>query len=197
MVPQPNSDKVALRRAVLAQRDALPAPLRAGLAERITEHLLAQPAVAQARWVLGYLSFGSEVDTHPLLGVLVARGTRLALPRVNRETRRLDLHVVHDLSEDTAPGTWGIREPIPARCPLADRDLIDVVLAPGVAFTARGARLGYGGGFYDRLLGPWQPRPPVLAACYGIQLLDTVPEEANDVRVDVIVTESGTFTPSR
>ena len=129
--------------------------------------------------------------------MLVARGTRLALPRVNRETRRLDVHVVGDVAEDTAPGTWGIREPIPARCPLADPRLIDVVLAPGVAFTAQGARLGYGGGFYDRLLGPWQPRPLVIAACYGIQLLDMVPEEASDVRVDVVVTESGAFTPSR
>ena len=196
-MPQPNSEKVALRRAVLAQRDALPAPARAGLAERITAHVLAMPAIAQARWLLAYLSFGSELDTNPLLGALVARGARLALPRVNRETRRLDVHVVGDVAEDTAPGTWGIREPIPARCPLADPRLIDVVLAPGVAFTAQGARLGYGGGFYDRLLGPWQPRPLVIAACYGIQLLDMVPEEASDVRVDVVVTESGAFTPSR
>ena len=119
---------------------------------------------------------------------------RVALPRVNRQAQQLDLFLVQDVVADTTAGTWGIREPIPKRCVIADPSAIDVVLAPGVAFTPTGERLGYGGGFYDRLLAGWRPRPAVIAAAYDIQVVDTVPIVAGDVAVDAVVTESRTFT---
>jgi 5-formyltetrahydrofolate cyclo-ligase len=195
-VPQPDAAKAALRRAVLARRDALSAPLRAELDRQITDRLLALPALLQARGVLAYLSFGSEFDTRALLAALLSRGIRLALPRVNRAAKRLDLYFVQDLSADTAAGTWGILEPLPDCCALAERGAIAAVLAPGVAFSRTGERLGYGGGFYDRLLGAWQPRPPVIAAAYGVQVADHVPVDADDVPVDVVVTEDAVFTRS-
>lgn len=190
-MPQPDPDKAALRRAVLARRDALARPLRAHLNVRITAHLLAHPALAGTRSVLAYLSFGSEFDTRPLLEAVQARQAQIVLPRVNRAARRLELHAVRDLDADTIPGVWGIREPDPARCSAADLRGIDAVLAPGVAFTRAGARLGYGGGFYDRLLGEWPSRPPVIAAAFDLQIVDAMPVEPTDVPVDAVVTESG------
>jgi 5-formyltetrahydrofolate cyclo-ligase len=190
-VPQPDPDKAALRRAILARRDALAPAVRADANRRITAHLLAHAPLAAARSVLAYLSFGSEIDTRPLLAALQARGAAIVLPRVHRAARRLDLYRVSDLDADTLAGVWGIREPDPARCALADLQEIDAVLAPGVAFTRAGGRLGYGGGFYDRLLGRWPARPPVIAAAYDAQIVDAMPIEPTDVPVDAVVTESG------
>jgi 5-formyltetrahydrofolate cyclo-ligase len=193
-VPQPNAEKAALRRAVLARRDALPADARAQLDRRITGQLLTQPALAQPRAVLAYLSFGSEFDTGVLLRTLMDRGVGIVLPRVNRHARCLELYLVQDLAAGTAAGTWGIREPVPERCAVAQREAIDAVLAPGVAFTRTGERLGYGGGFYDKLLGSWPQRPRVIAAAYGVQLVDRLPMAASDIPMDAVVTEDAAFT---
>lgn len=193
-MPQPSADKAALRRAVLAARDALSADARAALDVRITERLLALPALARARCVLAYLSFGSEFDTRGVLAHLFEHGVPVALPRVNRQSKRLELYFVDDLAADTVPGVWGIREPDPQRCRVADASAIDLVLAPGVAFTRCGERLGYGGGFYDKLLGGWAPRPTVIAAAYDLQLVDALPTSDDDVPVDAVVTESAVFT---
>lgn len=191
---QPPADKAGLRRAVLAARDALTPATRAALSRRITRQLLDRHGLARATRVLAYLSFGSEFDTRPLLADLLARGARVALPRVHRQRRQLDLYFVDDLEADTVAGTWGIREPAADRCEPAALADLEIVLAPGVAFTRRGDRLGYGGGFYDRLLGGWPMRPPVVAAAFGVQLVDTLPCEPGDVPVDAVVTEDAAFT---
>ncbi len=140
--------------------------------------------------MLAYLSFGSEFDTAEFIQALSRQGATLVLPRIERDRRALTLHAVADLSNDLAPGVWGIREPRPESCPRVQRESLDLVLAPGVAFTPRGDRLGYGGGFYDRLLGEWPQRPPVLAAAFEIQIVDHLPVADHDIPVDCVVTET-------
>lgn len=184
------ADKAALRRAVLAARDALPAAVRATAGRHITSSLLQLPALRAARRALVYLSFGSEFDTAELIEALRRQGTTLVLPRIERGQRMLALHAVGDLVTDLVPGVWGIREPDPERCPRVTRESLDLVLAPGVAFSPRGERLGYGGGYYDRLLAQWPQRPPVLAAAFDVQVVATLPVAAHDVPVDGVVTES-------
>lgn len=184
------SDKVTLRNRILAQRDALSDESRAAMSVRIAERMIAVPAIAAARCVLAYLSFGSEFQSDALLAALNARGTRIVLPKVERKARRLRLFHVHDIAAETAAGIWGIREPREDRCLEARLEDIDVVVVPGVAFTRRGERLGYGGGFYDRLLGNWTPRPPCIAPAFAMQVVDTLPVDAHDIPVDLVVTES-------
>lgn len=174
---------------MLAQRDALTQAARAETGARITRALLHQAEVKQAQCVLVYLSFGSEFDTAALLQALQQRGARLALPRIERERRALALYAVNDLTRDLVPGTWGIREPHPERCERLEPEHVDLVLAPGVAFTARCDRLGYGGGYYDRLLGGWRQRPAVIAAAFEAQIVDVLPMGPQDIPVDRVVTE--------
>lgn len=192
----PAADKAALRRSILAKRDALPVAQRARSSAAITAHLLDLPAVAAARAVLAYLSFGSECDTQALVDALLAHGKQLILPRVDRANRRLELFRVSDPRAQTAAGTWGIREPVPERSVPAIRKEASVVLVPGVAFTPSGDRLGYGGGFYDRLLAAWPGRPPVIAAAFAIQIVGSLPMGPDDVRIDLVVTEEGRLAPS-
>jgi 5-formyltetrahydrofolate cyclo-ligase len=182
------SPKAALRRQLIAARDALPPATRRELSARITSQLLALDAYRQASCVLAYMSFGSEFDTAALVTDALASGKQLCLPRVDRSTRRLEVHYVENPAGDLQTGTWGIREPR-AECPPADLAGIDFVLLPGVAFTPQCDRLGYGGGFYDRLIPRFAQRPPLVAASFALQIRDTVPLDANDQRVDVVITE--------
>jgi 5-formyltetrahydrofolate cyclo-ligase len=158
------------------------------LSARITPQLLALDAYRQASCVLAYMSFGSEFDTAALVTDALASGRQLYLPRVDRNTRRLELHYVENPDRDLQTGTWGIREPR-AECPPADLARIDFVLLPGVAFTPQCDRLGYGGGFYDRLIPRFASRPPLVAASFALQIRDAIPLDANDQRVDVVITE--------
>lgn len=185
--------KAALRKRVLAARDALPAAERARHSTRITEQLLALGVYRAARSLLAYMTFGSEFDTGRLIAQALAQGKRLLLPRVNRETRRLDVHEVCDIAHDLAVGTWGIREPRPERCAFADLSTVDCVLLPGAAFTVDGTRLGYGGGFYDRLIPRFPARPPLIAAAFEMQLLSDIPTAAHDQRADLVVTERDAY----
>ena len=105
----------------------------------------------------------------------------------------LRLYAVASLTEDLLPGVWGIREPDPARCREASIEEIDFILVPGVAFDASGGRLGYGGGFYDRLLGHARPGVPKVAGAFSLQVVAAVPVEDHDCRVTTLVTETETI----
>ncbi len=181
-----------MRRAVLLRRDALPEGERALLAGRIVRAILDLPAYRDTGVVLAYASFGTELQTDELLRRVLADGKVLLLPRVERGG--LGLYEVRDVAGDLAPGTWGIREPIPDRCPLVDPQGVGFALIPGVAFDKRARRLGYGGGFYDRLLAGGLPEgTPLVSGAFGVQIVDEVPTDPHDAPVDLVVTEKGAY----
>ena len=187
------SAKAALRKSVLAARDALDPALRAAASAAITDALTALPAFTAARTVLAYAGFGSEIDTAPLLAATLATGKTLVLPRVDRASRTLQLFVVRDLAADLVAGIWGIREPDPTRCPAADPDIIGFVLVPAVAFTQDGDRPGYGGGFYDQLIQKFRCRPLLITAGFALQMQPAVPVENTDQRVDGVITDRAAY----
>src|SRR5574340_1424018 len=148
----PHSLKQVIRKSMLSRREQLPADIRSTYRAAIVERLLQLPEYRQAGAVLGYMNFGAEFASEPWVEQALAEGKRLALPKVNRHTNHLDLYWVEDPENQLAAGLWGIREPVVERCErLAAPDEIEFVLLPGVAFTRDGARLGYGGGYYDKL----------------------------------------------
>jgi len=184
--------KEALRKEMLARRDALTPEERAALSLPINEALLAMPAVIQACCLLVYACFRTEVMTHDLIAELSRQGKRLLLPKVNRETRALDLYQITDREVDTRAGMWQISEPVPERCRLTSPREIDFALVPGVAFDVHGHRLGYGGGFYDDLLARLTPRlapEQIVAAAFELQIVREVPVAPKDITVPYIITE--------
>jgi 5-formyltetrahydrofolate cyclo-ligase len=190
--------KAALRCEILELRDALDPGVRARLSAGALTRVAALDAFRRARTVLGYASFGSELDTRPFLAEVLGSGRALVLPRVERAARRLALHRVRDLDADLQAGIWGIPEPNPARCgPAAPRD-IDFVLVPGLVFYPSGGRIGYGAGYYDRLLASWPgPVPPLVAVAFELQIVPTVPVLPGDHRVDLVATETRTYAARR
>ena len=188
--------KFALRRRVLAARDALPADARTAAAAAIVGRIVALPSFAGARTALLTLPFRNEWDTRPLVTAALAAAKSVAMPRVNGARRMLELHAIADPERDVVAGPQGIPEPRPQCAPVA-LDAIDWVLVPGVAFDRGGRRLGYGGGYYDRLLPLLPPRVPRIAGAFHVQIVDRVPAGPHDIAVDAIITERETIVPDR
>ena len=189
--------KQAIRKSVLALRNQMPPDMRAAYSTAIAERLLELPEYRQAGAVLGYMNFGTEFASEVWIREVLAARKKLALPRVNHHTDQLDLFWVEDLENHLAKGLWGIREPIVERCErvIAPNE-VEFALLPGVAFSINGARLGYGGGFYDKLLARMTYRPTLVAAAFELQIMERIPQEDTDVKVDWIITEQRTINCS-
>jgi len=187
--------KQILRKHILVLREQLSLETRAAHSAAITEHLLQLPQYQRANAVLGYMNFGTEFASEVWIKRVLAAGKKLALPRVNRHTMQLDLYWVNDIDNQLTAGMWGIREPIVERCERVSTIFeVEFALLPGVAFMRDGGRLGYGGGFYDKLLAQLQDvnqtlRPSLVAATFAMQIVPNVPQEITDVKVEWLVTE--------
>jgi 5-formyltetrahydrofolate cyclo-ligase len=188
--------KRGLRARILRERDATPAEDRATASASIAALLLARDDFASSKTVLLTLPFGSEWDTRALLRAALAGAKTVALPRVNLATRMLDICAITRIEHDAAPGYRGIPEP-GAHCELLGVASIDWVLVPGVAFDRAGHRIGYGGGYYDRLLPLLRADAHRVAGAFELQLVDHVPAASHDVAVDAVVTEARSISISR
>jgi 5-formyltetrahydrofolate cyclo-ligase len=186
--------KRSVRERVLRARDAMPAHLRVAASTAIAATLSRRPDFIAARVVLLTLPFGSEWDTGPLLSAALAGSKTVAVPRVNQERHMLEIHAVCDAAREIAPGYRGIPEPR-ADCPPVALASIDWVLVPGVAFDAEGRRIGYGGGYYDRLLPLLDRAAARVAGAFELQVVERVPAAPHDTTVDAIVTERRTLEP--
>lgn len=191
----PPSIKQTLRKRLIPLREQLSADTRAAHSAKILERLLQLPQYQQAGTVLGYMNIGAEFASELWVQQVLADGKKLALPKVNRHTNQLDLYWVDDLENQLAPGLWGIREPVGERCErLGTLNEVEFALLPGVAFGRNGARLGYGGGYYDKLLasppgGRIKNFPALAAAAFALQIVEQLPQEETDVKVEWVITE--------
>jgi len=189
--PDPAAEaKRGLRRRVIAARDAAPPTDRAAWSVAICRRVAQSAEFRRARCTLLFAPFGSEVDTTALMRAALDSGKRLVLPRVNPETRALELREVTCPESQLVPGLWDIPEPDPEACPEAPLADVDFVLVPGVAFDQERGRMGYGGGYYDRLLGGLRADAGALAVGFALQVVPEVPRADHDLRVPAIITES-------
>lgn len=175
------------RRAVLDDRDAMPADVREERGERVVERFLGLPEVQRAKTVMLFSDFGSEVPTGSLIRRLHERGVVIALPRI--EHGHL-VPVAFVPGDPTSTTSFGAKEPVDGT-PL-DPASIDVVAVPGVAFDRDGSRVGYGGGYYDRFL---RNLPAfTVAVAFGLQVVEeALPAGRFDLPVQAIVTEDETI----
>jgi 5-formyltetrahydrofolate cyclo-ligase len=188
--------KRAMRQALLATRNRLPAASHAEASAEIARRVAALESFATARSLLLTLPFRREWDTLALVRTALSLGKAVVLPRVDVATRMLELRAIGDPSADVVRGYQGIPEPRDT-CPRVAAAAIDWVLVPGVGFDASGRRLGYGGGFYDRLLPLLTAATPRIAGAFECQIVDLVPAAPHDLKVDAIVTEARVIVASR
>jgi 5-formyltetrahydrofolate cyclo-ligase len=181
-----SEEKNALRDRMRRARAAIPPGERAVLAARVEARLLTLPQLRDARTVLLFYSFGTEVPTKVLARRLLERGHRVLLPYLSGEAME---------AAEVRPGSrleatdYGPKEPVDRMA--VDPEKIDVVVSPGLAFDRRGHRLGYGGGYYDRYLARLHAHAARVGIGFTVQLVDEVPAAETDQPVDVVVTDEG------
>ncbi len=181
--------KKALRARIRALRDALGPEERERLGAAIRDRLFEAPGRAEARCVMVFSSFGSEVPTGPIIERLAAGDRTVALPRVAGRDMEA---VAYRPGDPMALASFGAMEPVEGT--LVPAEAIDVVIAPGLAFDRVGYRLGYGGGHFDRFLQRVRRDALRLAICFDLQVVDEVPREPWDQPVDMIFTDRETIT---
>ena len=184
--------KRALRERVLAARDALDVRARSEQSAAIAERIADLSSFRSAACVVLTLPFRSEWDTRALLHQALGRGAVVAVPRVNEATRMIDLHRVRDAADDIAAGYRGIPEPL-ASLPRVEPADVAWILVPGVAFDVHGRRLGYGGGYYDRLLPSLPQHAPRIAGAFELQLVESIPAAPHDLTVNAIATATVSY----
>lgn len=195
-------DKAELRRAVIAQRDALDLDLRAAksadICARLVE-LLGRLDAAAPRIVAVYAAMGSEVDPAAFAAAAAKRGWRVAYPCMLSAAeaaacgQRMCMRAVAAGDADAAPF---IAHPTRAfaatnvdsdHFPIVPAKALDMVVVPLVAFDRTGARLGYGGGCYDRYLPTLSPACQIVGIAFDEQRVDHVPTDAHDLPLSHIV----------
>jgi 5-formyltetrahydrofolate cyclo-ligase len=182
--------KRQLRRSMLVVRRSLSTAERMACSRRVWEHVTSLFCYRQARVVLGYMACDHEVLTDGLMRQIIASGKQLVLPVVQTDRQGMTLYVIQDLERDVAPGYRGILEPQPQRTRVIAPETLELVLVPGVAFDQRGGRLGFGAGFYDRLLGRLPRDIPTVGLAFDFQVIPRLPSQPHDIMLHAIVTES-------
>lgn len=173
--------KAKARRRALAARKVANA---AGLDAAAQAHLRAALADHAGKVLAGYMPMRSEIDPLP---VMAAHDGPVGVPVIKGKGQALAFHRWH-------PGCAMVEGPFGALVPQAGEELVpQVLIVPMLGFDARGYRLGYGGGFYDRTLAALRAAGPVLALgfAYGAQEMPSLPVDAYDQRLDAVVTEAG------
>lgn len=181
-------DKSRIRRDVLRKRDGIAASERERRDILIGERIFSLPEFREARVVFYFASFRSEVSTLSQIKEALRMGKKIVLPRVDPRLKVLKLYEIKDVGE-LSPGCMGIPEPAVPEERRREIDDVDLVIMPGAAFDVRGNRIGYGGGYYDKLLSGMKKDAPLIAVAYEEQVVDRVPVEPHDIRVDMIVTD--------
>ena len=174
-------DKKELRRQIREKKRAMTEDQIVTASARLGELFLSCPEYKAAKTIYGYLPYNQEVRTVPMLEQAMRDGKRVAVPKCYGDQMRFIY--MDDLSK-VENGYANIPEPI-ADEPVAN-DKTALVLMPGMAFTADGNRMGYGGGFYDKFLAA-EPDHPTVALCYDFQMVDYIPTDDYDIPVDRVL----------
>ncbi len=187
------TDKRALRRQLLASRAAIPSEEKCLLDGALCRNIAAHRYFLAADALLCYLPMRGEPDLTPLFVTAKARNIPVYLPRCDENGMRFLLFASEN---ELVPDRFGILTP-PADAPEAELTTDTLCLAPGLAASKDGTRLGYGGGFYDRFLPRFAGK--LLFPLYAQLVFDTLPHEAHDFLIDPrsIITEKGEISDAK
>jgi 5-formyltetrahydrofolate cyclo-ligase len=184
--------KENLRRKYLKQRKNIDKEMSIVTSKQIIKNFLISSPVKDAKNIMSYISYKNEVNTYPLLKELVLKKSKkLFAPYCIKTEKRLEISLVSNIEKDLVPGAYGIPEPRDELRVSHSLNALDIVVVPAVAFSQRGYRIGYGGGYYDRFLDRLSNEVITIGLTYDQLLFDSVPKDVHDRSVDIVITESG------
>ena len=183
MISSTSNLKSDLRAHLRARLEKISDAVRAVESIELCERLKTQ--MPSAHTILFFAPLADELDVWPVLELSLALGVNCALPFFDAEKKTYGAKIIQTLATDIVTGKFGVREPA-ASCAEIPLDQFDLILVPGMAFDLSGHRLGRGQGFYDRMLA--NASGIKCGVGYDFQLLEKIPSEPHDARVDFILT---------
>jgi len=181
-------NKDEIRKEMLARRRALPKEEVTAMSERIKANFFSGGFLDHQKYVFIYCSFGNEADTYGIIKECLKTGKRVAVPVVC-EDMHMKAALIEDISELDTVNVFGIRQPDPENAAYIEYGDIDLAVIPGVAFDREGNRIGFGKGMYDRCIAALRPDCLKIALAFAFQILDHIPSDPHDRKVDMIIHE--------
>ena len=181
-------DKKIIRREILIKRAKIWKDNHIMLTEIIMKNLKDTIYYKNAKTIMTFISFGSEIDTHGFIKSGIKEGKNIVVPVTFHENRIMKPSLVLDFDE-FEPGYFNILTPKEEFIRYIDPSEIDLIIVPGAVFDRDGYRVGYGGGYYDRFLSKIDKSVPKIAIGFDLQIVEHVPREEFDIPVDFIITE--------
>ena len=175
--------KAELRKQVLQEMKAISQEQKQFIDQTLIERLLHHPFYQEAKVIATYLSFSHEFQTQELIEQALKDGKKVLIPKTYPKGR-MDF-VVYD-PQQLVKTSFGLLEP-QGDLEVVDASQIDLIHVPGLAFTTKGYRIGYGGGYYDRYLEYFSGH--TLSTVYRYQVQDFIPENHDIPVQEVLIDE--------
>lgn len=178
-------DKKELRTLILNKRDNIIDKEKKDIS--IIDTLIDTDYYKESKKIFIYIGFGSEINTLKLIEIFLQGGKDVYVPKTNIQKKEMKAVKIKSLDK-LALCKYGILEP-DNEDEVIDREDIDLIIVPGVAFDKSGGRVGYGGGFYDKYLSKIIRNTAKVALAYDFQIINEVPTEDHDIKIDCIITD--------
>ena len=176
--------KAGYRTIISRKRRYLTLPEKTKLDGLIMEKLKNLPEWKKADNVLIYIAHKNEIQTFPLIKEFI-KSKQIIVPKTHLRFHSLSLHHIKS-DEDLFLGRYGLIEPRP-HTKMIDPEEIKCAIVPGTVFDKQGHRIGYGKGYYDKL--NKFLKCPKISLAYSFQIIQNIPAEKHDVKIDILITE--------
>lgn len=163
---------------------------RQKISKEIQQELFKLKSWKSAKKIGIYLSFKNEWDTREIIHKAWEEGKKVVVPKTLPESKGMDFYQISDYN-DLESGHFGIQEPISSKTIYTDKKELDLLIVPGLVFSQKGYRIGFGGGYYDRYLKDFKNE--TLSLLWSEQILEEVPVDKYDIAVEKMLTENGIY----
>lgn len=182
-------EKQRVRRELRGKRRSLSAAEVAVRSKQIADHFCCWPPYQDSGTVMFYLAMPDEPQTELMIQDALRQGKQVCVPLLGEKYGEMTAALITSL-DDLVTGKLGLKMPKPDKTEIISPADIDLVVVPGVAFDREGNRLGMGAGYYDRFL-PQSRDCLFLGVTWACLLVDRLPAEIHDIRMQRLLTEEG------
>lgn len=184
-------EKKALRKELLSKRELMSDEFIRNTSNKIFEKIAIMECYKKAHTIMIYVTYGKELITYEFINKMIVDGKRVVTPTC-RKDHTMALCVTKAFPDEFERTKLGILEIPEDRAELVAEDELDLIISPGIAFTLEGKRLGYGGGYYDRLFEKIRNDCMILCPTFDSFFVEDLPVEEHDVSADILISECKT-----
>lgn len=186
-------DKSEIRKKILSIRNNLKPEEVEYKSKIIIDKLTSLDKYKNSKVVFVYMSFNNEVKTYNLIERMLIENKRVVIPYTDTKNTVIIPSEIKSLKDDLVLNPFGYYEPVLGKVKQVETEELDLIVAPGVVFDDSLNRVGFGKGYYDRILSKKRKDTKVIAVAYEFQVVNEVPTEPHDVKMDMIITEERTI----